>query len=298
MLALALIIPLSAFGQQTKPAAKNETAPHETGKADGRVVLSEDKKPPHDDTAAADDKKHDAASHAQQGCAERLWGWLRSRSNDNWLLFVTTLYLFATIMIWGQMVKSNDQAKAAYEGSQKDTAESLRIASAGQLATERAVKTAEDQLAAILGFARARLAVEDLTHLPIVELGHRNIITAKVINRGHTPAVGFRYEGLAATTNKGQPIEWETLVSEPMAEFGDFQSVAIVGAGLSGIVPIEIWACTDDEIAAIRDGSLELHLRGIVEYADVFQPKIHTFEFTAFYSPTFEKWVVGSQTEK
>ncbi len=121
ILMLALLISLPAVGQQVIPAAKNDTAPQKAEKATGGVVLSEDKKPPYDHTTTADGKKPAAVKPPvpQQNCPERFWIWLKSLNNSDWLLVVTTLYLFATVKIWRAMVKSNEHAEKTYGESKK-----------------------------------------------------------------------------------------------------------------------------------------------------------------------------------
>jgi hypothetical protein len=164
-------------------------------------------------------------------------------------------------------------------------------------AAKKSADVAGDQLSAFANAARARLAVMDISHLPIDFLYTPNVVNVRIINRGHTAAIDVRMSGQPAITPKGQPINWDTLESAGTNALDDFESVAIIGAGLPGTLLVELYAMSNEEVVAMRCGEAELYIRGTAIYSDVFQSQRHAFEFTALYHSSHERWVVARETE-
>jgi hypothetical protein len=295
----------TAIGQQTQATTSNDAATGQQGQPGNNVTVTDTVKPTKGDDAKAGQNKPKPARPSQpqpRTPCEHFGYWLKSLNSADRIAFaavcVTTIYLFFTIMIWGQMVRANKHAERTYEENARETEESLKLTRDGQTDTRRAVAAAEKQLAAIISVARARIAVLAIDHLDIsVDLDiPGKTIKVTIINRGYTPAIDVRWGGRSAIAPKGERIRWSDFSEED--DLTASTSVFIIGAGLESVVPIKLLDLTEEEKATIHNGEAELHLQGVVAYWDVFESKAHSMEFTAIYSAPDEHWTVGYQIEQ
>jgi|GEM_PF-1451675 len=315
---LLLLLPI---GQQSEPAAKNDTAKQQTGKANGGVVLTEDKKPTTNNATNTANKKRGAIQTPvpQQGRSERVWVWFKSLNSADWLLVVTTLYLGATVKIWLAMKASNELAKAAQKEG-KDAADAdrelmgqqlaeMKTTSAGTLDLALAAKGQIDLLAKHV--EAAKLAADSAHNSVLVAVAQSNIarldqrawvsfmkiecrpfvigkwiqVGVDVRNTGKTPARG--------TTKMRVRIlpDWEPpeLAEAPWLPSG-VRSRAMFfpgalshtsGYARSGNEPIVL---TTSLLLQINTGALKIFADGRIDYSDAFGA-VHWSEFRCVWHP-------------
>lgn len=197
--------PIEPNGQPENRPSKNESS------ANGNLNFSETRTPAIEvfppqtmdiNTGEKDQQRHDDSSHE---------GWLEYLTSEWWLVYLTGLLVFATILLmrytarlWHATVDLGKDSKATSDRQANEMEESLRIANATSEAT---IKTARTSEVAMVSSDRAYIF---MTRIDYKWNDDELIIMPRWKNGGNTPA-----NNMLSFTN------WECR-TEPMPDDFDF----------------------------------------------------------------------------
>lgn len=269
ILALALLMLMLCGYPQLKAAPKNDTSSRHPEQGNGVVTSGTDsgKTASDQNTASANDQKRDHGNVAPPAvkpfdCSERLRQWWDSRTTADWTLYVTALYLIATVLIWLAMLASNKHSEKTYKESKSAAEEDRKLLRRQLEAYDRPWVTG---------------LIEAHTHLSFDEAGCPWLTPLLILkNTGSSVATDIRYEvSLFPNMMRVGGLEIERMkVNDPQALFPGEESRQLVYLAVSKELMDAASVIVEDDAQYVK-----LIIDGEITYRYPTSESSHTTQF-------------------